>query len=374
MRVVHLMASPFYGGPERQMLGLASHLPSGVESIYLSFAEHGLAQRFIDEAQSQGREAKLLACNTPRIAACIREVAGELRRLNADLVCCSGYKPDIIGWRAARLAGIPAVSVSHGWTAVTWKVRAYESLDRLVLRWMDAVVCVSKAQAGKVRRAGVPDEKIVVIPNAIDEGAFVEPDARCRAEMEAWFAPPPRWLVASAGRLSPEKGFGVFIDAAALVAERRPGTCFVLFGEGPLRPALEQRVRDRGLEGRFVMAGFRDDLRRFLPNLDVAVMSSFTEGLPVFLLEAAAAQVPVVATSVGGVPEVIDEGRTGHLVPAGDARGLADGIVSLADNPAQRDAMGQAARARARTQFSFPAMGRAYHDLFRRVARPRRPS
>src|SRR6266436_4167217 len=116
MRVVHLMASPFYGGPERQMLGLARHLPTEVESVFLSFAERGLAQPFIDEVQRAGFARKLLIHNTPRYFACVREVEQELRRLNADLLCCSGYKPDLVGWRAARRGGVPVISISHGWT------------------------------------------------------------------------------------------------------------------------------------------------------------------------------------------------------------------------------------------------------------------
>ena len=372
MHVVHLMASPFYGGPERLMLGLARHLPDGVQSTYLSFAEHGLAQAFIDEVRRQAYEGILLRHNAPHIVACIGEVAGILRRLEADVLCCSNYKPDLVGWLAARRVGIPVVSVSHGWTGATSRVRAYEALDRAILRWMDGVVCVSKAQAVKVRRAGVPDRKIVVIQNAIDEDAFIEPDARCRAEMNGWFDQPPRWLIGSAGRLSPEKGFAVFIEAAALVAKLRPAAGFVLFGEGPLRADLDRRVAEHGLQRRFVMAGFRDDVRRFLPSLDVGVISSFTEGLPVFLLEAGAACVPVVATSVGGIPEVIDDGRTGHLVPSGDARAMADRLVGILDDDARRHAMGQALRARVREDFSFASMGRQYAELFKRVTTPRR--
>src|SRR5262249_23209597 len=155
----------FYGGPERQMLGLARHLQGDVESIFLSFAERGLAQVFLDEAARHGFQARALVHNAPRFLACIREVADELRRLKADLVCCSGYKPDLIGWRAARRVGIPVVSVSHGWTSATWKVRLNEWFDKVALRWMDAVVCVSKAQADKVRAAGVVESKIAVIQN-----------------------------------------------------------------------------------------------------------------------------------------------------------------------------------------------------------------
>ena len=96
----------------------------------------------------------MAASDAPRFFAAAREVAGHLRRLQADVLCCSGYKPDIVGWLAARRAGVPVVAIAHGWTAATTKVRVYEAFDRIVMRWMDAVVCVSRAQADRVRRTG----------------------------------------------------------------------------------------------------------------------------------------------------------------------------------------------------------------------------
>lgn len=367
LRVVHLMASPFYGGPERQVLGLAKHLPREVESVFLSFAERGLAQAFLDEANRHGFTAKALRHNTPRYFACVAEVADELRRLQPSLLCCSGYKPDLVGWRAARRVGIPVMSISHGWTAATWRVRVYEALDRCVLRRLDAVACVSKAQADKVRRAGVAEEKIAVIQNSIGPEAIVEPDAAVRAEMEGWFALKPRWLIGAAGRFSPEKGFDIFVEAAAIVAKHRPEAGFILFGDGPMRPDIERRIAERGLQGKFILAGFRTDLVRYLPNLDLGVMSSYTEGLPVILLEAGAAGVPTVATAVGGIPEVIDDGQSGCLVPSGDANALAQRIVALLDDDVRRRAMGTAARQRIERDFSFAAMSRQYHELFRRL-------
>ena len=365
MHVVHLMASPFFGGPEKQMLGLARHLPKEVESTFLSFAERGLAQVFIDEVRQHGFQGSLLTHNTPRFLACIREIATELTRLKADVLCTSGYKPDILGWRAARRVGIPIVSVSHGWTAATWKVRCYEALDRWVLRRLDKVISVSHAQAEKVRRAGVPNSKIVVIHNAVAEEAFVERDTSRRNETMRWFRTPPRWIIGAAGRLSPEKGFGVLIDAAARVLKDRPDAGFVLFGDGPLRTDLQRQVAERGIGDRFVFAGFHKDLSRFLPNLDLAVMSSFTEGLPVILLETGAAGVPCVATSVGGIPEVIDDGQTGFLVPAGDAAALAERITQMLDDAPRRQALGEAARLRVRADFSFTGMAMKYYDVFR---------
>jgi glycosyltransferase involved in cell wall biosynthesis len=372
MLVVQLMASPFFGGPERQMLGLACSLPKNYRTVFLTFAERGLARPLLAQVHRHGFEGWALAHNFPHVARAAREVARELRRLRADIVCCSGYKPDLIGWLAARQAGVPCVSVSHGWTSATLKVRVYETLDRWVLRWMDAVVCVSEGQAVKVRQTGAPPERVEVIRNAVALEAFAEPEPAVRAALEGLFPRPPRRIVGAAGRLSPEKGFDRLIDAAALVTQTEPETGFVIFGGGPLRAALAAQIAARGLQDRFVLAGFRTDLQRFLPVLDLAVLSSLTEGLPVILLEALAAGVPAVSTAVGGTPEVIADGVHGYLVPPGDSAALARRVLDALRDDAARRAMGARGRQRVREQFTFATQSAQYQRLFERLARERR--
>jgi glycosyltransferase involved in cell wall biosynthesis len=367
MKVVHLMASPFLGGPERQALGLARHLPASTRTTCLSFAEGGRARPLLDEARRQGCEAIELRENAPHFFRAANEVADHLKRTGADLLLCSGYKPDIIGCLAARQAGVPAVAIAHGWTAATLKVRLNEALDRRVLRRMACTVCVSEAMAVKVRRAGVPPERVAVICNAIDAEPFDRPDPAYREELSGLFAERPAYIVGAAGRLSPEKGFDQFIEAAARVARQKPDVGFVLFGDGPLRKALTRRVAERGLERRFVLGGFRPDIHRVLPHFDVAILSSHTEGLPVVVLEALAAGVPVVATAVGGTPEVIDEGVQGFLVPPGDPGALADRILRLLGSDSLRRQMGERGRQRVREKFSFAEMASRYQWLFDRL-------
>jgi glycosyltransferase involved in cell wall biosynthesis len=379
MNIVHLMASPFVGGPERQVLGLAGALRPRCRTVFLSFAEGGRARAFLDRAAADGFESVPLRENAPHVFRAAAEVAEHLRRCRADVLCCNGYKPDLVGWLAARRAGVPAVAIAHGWTAATWKVRVNEALDRLVLHGMDRVVCVSAAQAAKVRRAGVPSERVRVIRNAVATEPFDRPDPAYRAKLHELFvgqtflsdpAAPvrqecltyftPATVVGAAGRLSPEKGFDVFIDAAALVRRERPDAGFVLFGDGPLRERLAKRVAERRLDGAFVLAGFRPDVERFLPFLEVAVLSSHTEGLPVAVLEAMAARVPVVATAVGGTPEVVADGATGRLVPPGDAAALARRVGELLADDAGRRRMGDAGRRRVEDEFTFARMAEQY--------------
>ena len=235
MRIVQLMASPFFGGPEKQMLGLARHLPASYETAFCTFAERGLSRapgrgatpRFCGpyaDAQFPVRSPGRAGIGGPSaVPECRR---GLLQRLQA------GHR-----WLAGGgIAGVRVVSVSHGWTAATWKVRLYEAADKWLLRFFDAVVCVSEGQAVKVRRAGVPEEKVAVIRNAIDLQPDEQPiDVSFREKLLGLFPSKPRLLVGAAGRLSPEKGFATLVEAAALVSRQHADVGFVLFGDGPLR-------------------------------------------------------------------------------------------------------------------------------------------
>jgi glycosyltransferase involved in cell wall biosynthesis len=304
--------------------------------------------------------------NFPHLRRSIREVTDCLRRLRADVLCCSGYKPDLIGWRSARAAGIPVLGIAHGWTGVTLKVRIYEAIDALVLRQMDAAVSVSAAMAQRLRKAGVPAGKMALIRNAIDPAPYVNAEpGGCRERLAAFFNdPPPPLLVGAAGRLSREKGFDVFVEAAALVCRQRADVGFLLFGDGPMRAPLQQQIADRGgLTARFVLGGFRTDLERLLPGLDLAVLSSHTEGLPVAVLEAAAAGVAVAATAVGGTPEVIIDGQTGWLVPPANPPALAEVIGQALANDELRRGRARAGQQRVQSEFTFAAQAGQYRRL-----------
>ena len=366
------------------MLGLAQALPDGYSSAFVSFSEGGLCREFLGKARDAGFEAIELRHDTPHLCAARRELVGLLQDLHADLLVCHGYKADLIGLLAARKIGIPVVAVSRGWTWECLKVRLYEALDRRVLRRMDKVICVSEAQAKKVRGAGVHRDKVAVIHNAIRVERFADHDPAGRAQLLAMFPSPPELIVGAAGRLSPEKGFDVSVEAVALLVPtpcsmlpapslppptvHRPlSTGFVLFGDGPLRDTLARQIAVRGLQGRFILAGFRPDLDRLLPHLDLFVQSSHTEGLPNVVLEAQAAGVAVVATAVGGTPEVIEDGKTGCLVPPNDASVLAQRIAGLLSDRSTREMLAKKGRAEVEARFSFASQASAYCQILKRL-------
>ena len=355
MNLVHLTASTFFGGPERQIIGLAQRLADlgalseSIRTTIVSFAEQGQCQAFLDEVRRQGFDASRLANDFPTLRATVKELSQQLDRCEADVLFCHGYKANILGRVAARRVGIPAVAVSRGWTAENPKVRVYEWLDRRNLRFMDHVVCVSEGQAEKVRRwCGVPDERLSVIRNAARFEAVSKQEPESREKLLSLFHPREsvRNIVLAAGRLSPEKGFGVLVEAAAAILRNDPATGFVLFGEGVLRPELERRIADLGIGKRFLMPGFRHDLDALIGAADIVILPSFTEGLPNVALEASAAGVPVVATAVGGTPEVVADGVSGFLVPAGNPAKLADKLCELLGDVELRRQMGAAGRSR----------------------------
>ncbi len=302
--------------------------------------------------------------DTPWLRAAVSEIAEQLRNIGADVLLCHGYKANILGRPAARRSGIPAVAVSRGWTGESFRVRIYEQLDRFHMRFMDHVVAVSSAQAIKVHHAGVPEDRLTTIANAIDPERFVDPDSRYRTKMERFFHGSCSRIIGAAGRLSPEKGFDVFVEAAAHLLDNDPSLGFVLFGDGPQRAELQERIADLGMIGSVVLAGFRGDLDHFIPQLDLFVLPSHTEGLPNVVLEACAAGVPVVATAVGGTPEVIEDGVSGFLVPPGSVGELVVRIDEALENEERLREIAFQGRQRVLENFSFSAQRERYLALF----------
>jgi len=205
-----------------------------------------------------------------------------------------------------------------------------------------------------------------VIRNSARLGAFEKRDPAARDRLRAFFPSGDRVskIILAAGRLSPEKGFTILVDACATICREYMDTGVALFGEGSLRNSLEEQLRRCGLTERVVLPGFRTDLDSLIGGADVMVLPSFTEGLPNVALEASAAGVPVVATAVGGTPEVVANGQTGVLIPPGDADRLAIEVGRLLADSHLRERLGQAGRARMQALFSFESQANAYLRLF----------
>jgi glycosyltransferase involved in cell wall biosynthesis len=217
-------------------------------------------------------------------------------------------------------------------------MRIYNGIDRIVLRYADRVVAVSGAMRDLLTRNGVSPDRITLIYNAIDPE-----DTRATTEASEIRArhglAPGQKIIGVIGRLSPEKGQGVFLRAFKRVAERVPAVKALLIGDGPDKVDLERYCRESGLNDRVIFTGYKENIADYYQLLDILVLPSFTEGLPNTVLEAMLFSVPVLATSVGGVPEVIGKDN-GVLVPPNDPVVLADRMIELLQNDSVRKTIG----------------------------------
>jgi glycosyltransferase involved in cell wall biosynthesis len=371
-RVANLVSSAFYGGPERIMIGLAKALPAEYRSDFLVFGERGRGDRvrgvaMLDAAQREGFAAIEIVRDRPNLPGMVAEVASRLRELDAHMLCCHGYKADVIGVLAARMAGIPCVGIAHFWVASNSRLAVYMACDWLALRQMDATVAVCDAQADKLIAGGIRPDRIFTIRNAIDPPAIVEPVAPARQALQAMFPQPPSLIVGTAARLSTEKGIDVLVLAAEIVRRSHPEVGFVVCGDGPQRARLQALIAERNLQDSFVLAGFRSDVEALLPAFDLVALPSRSEGLPVAILEAMAAGIPVVATRVDGIPEAIIDGESGYLVPSEDYAALAERITAMLESDALRRGMADRAKQRVAAEFSFPVQAQKYAQLYDRV-------
>lgn len=275
---------------------------------------------------------------------------------------------------AAALAGVPVRLVTDQLVFAHGPVPAKDRLKkRLGCLAVDACIAVSQEnKACLVNAFGVPGRRISVIHNGVPDLSLSPTEAeearrRLRSE---WGAAGDRCVVGTVARLSPQKGIFDLLDAAAAVRQQGPQVLFLVVGDGELRPEVEAGIRDRRLEGTVRLLGFRQDIGAILSALDLFMLPSHMEGLPLSVAEAMSASLPVVATAVSGTPEMVVSGETGLLVSPRCPAQLAEAVLSLAGDPRRAAAMGEAGRERFVTMFRSDVMlARTlalYADLARR--------
>ena len=374
LRVANLVSSAFYGGPERIMIGLAKELPAQYESLFFVFREGGRGEQFrgsemIEFSRREGFTTIEIVHDVPNLIGMARETARKLRQSGADLLCCHGYKADVVGYLAARMAKIPVVGIAHFWVASTKKLAVYMALDWMALRRMDATIAVCDSQRERLIADGVRPERITTVRNAIEAPGEIPSGTAARESIAALFLTPKRLLVGTAARLSVEKGIDVLIRAVEIVHRTIPDAGFVVFGDGPRREELTALIAEKNLQDTLVLAGFRSGAQSLFSGLDVMAMASRAEGLPVAILEAMSVGIPVVSTAVDGIPEAIVDGETGYLVASEDHAALADRLLKVLESPDLRATMGARGRERVLSEFAFPLQAQRYGEVYDRVTR-----
>lgn len=333
-RVLHVLAGAGVGGTERQLLLLLPTLARHVDTSLLIIRDGPLRPQF---------ERSVPTVTVPKRGKIdplffVRLVRA-VRANRPDAVQTWGTTANLWGSAAARLARVPRLVVTEG-ALDEWKGIAHRGADRVVYRWADALVCNSGRVAAFLRRYGASPQRTHVVANAI---------ARAGAPSPARPAPPAPPLIVYLGRLHPVKGADVLVEALPTVFAAVPEARCVIAGpaaapaEQDLAKRLRRRVEELALTEQIEFPGNLDDPWPLLERASVLVLPSRSEGSPNVVLEAMAAGVPVVAAAVGGVPELIEPGRTGTLVPPDDPGALAAAIVdALVDSDAAAERAGRA--------------------------------
>jgi glycosyltransferase involved in cell wall biosynthesis len=335
------------------------------------FAANG--GRLLDEASAEGLEVIRLEHMRPEISPledrrCVGELIEMFQDQAFDLVHTHSAKAGAVGRIAARRTGVPAiVHTFHGFPFHGFQSRArraaYIRAERRLGRSTDmffAVGAQTAADAVRLRIAAPERVRAILSPVASD----VVPLTRTsRAEARRLLhVPPGMRVVGSVGRLDYQKAPHDLIEAVASI-ESMP-VCAVWIGDGPLRPKMERLIRDKGLSDRFLLVGERDDVSRLLPAFDVFAMSSLYEGLPCAVVEAMLCGIPVVATAVNSVPEVVIPGATGLLARAGDASSLSSALDHLLKEPEEGARMAAAARDLVGDRFTGEVLGRELTEVY----------
>lgn len=292
-------------------------------------------------------------------------VADRLRALvklrEIDVVHAHGYKGDVYAYLSMRRSSIPLVATCHNWIDGDLALRIYGRLDRFVLKRFAGVAAVSLAVRQRLISSGVAAGSVRFIRNGVD----LRPLSKMSRAKAVDANTPIR--VGIVARLSPEKGVDTFLRMAALLLQDLPTAQFLVAGEGPERVTLENLIIELGLRDRAMLLGRQEDMPAFYRQLDLLVLSSRTEGLPMAILEGMASGLPVVATRVGEVPEVVKNEETGYIVEIDDPQALASAVRIALSDPEKRLTMGEAARDQVRAQYSAEQMAENYIAFYQSV-------
>jgi len=364
LEIIHYLAPGAYGGAEAVVRMLADGQARRDHHVRVALTLEGSSGEHPLEAQLRDSPLDLLTWRLP--ARAYRREATLLRALCAerrpDVVHSHGYRSDVLASQTMRQRSAALVSTAHGFTGGGTKNRFYEWLQRRAYSRFDAVVAVSQSVADRLVSNGVARNRVHLVPNAWIPTREPLPRAQARQELGL---PAEGCLVGWVGRLSEEKGPDVLIDAIPSLAGA-PAQ-FVFVGAGPGRAQLESRTVALGVDQRVSWIGGVPDAGRYFRAFDVFVLSSRTEGTPIVLFEAMAAGVPIVATRVGGVPEMLSPGEA-MLVSPSDPVALAQAIHEVISDPEKGSHRARAASARLATDHDPEMWLSAHEKLYRSVA------
>ena len=370
VRVVQVLATGTNGGAQEHVYNLVSRLDHAFYDVSIVSLSNGSAVRKLQKAGFS-----VTVIDDPDDAIATATLAAHLADVRADVVHNHMYRAEIVGTKAAIALGDAGhrrpfvISTVH-----SSRVRSnedQEELRRLTPR-IDHLVAVSKAIERKILDEGRATTPVSLIYNGVDLERYDHQEPCCTLREEYGMEPDSE-IVGVVGRLELEKGHPTLLEAWPMVLDRVPEAYLLIVGEGSRLDALHQIARDQGVERHVIFTGRRDDIPAVTAAFDVAVLPSYREAQGLTILEAMAMSRPVVASNVGGIPEMIEDGVNGLLVPPHDPPALADAIARLLEDHQLADTIGRAGHDTVHDRFCIQLMVNAVQELYDDGARYVRP-
>ncbi len=370
LKVIHLVEDLKIGGAERVIADTVLGLDRKKYDASVWCVTRG--GETATELSERGIEVKILGISSYRNPLNTLKLTRLLRAARPDIVHTHGYFASVIGRLAARRAEIPVI-LTHVHSTY-WEYRKrHLMIERKLSRFTQKIICCSRAVENFVKNTEkITDDKTIVIYNGVDEerfSPFKSPTSiRTELGMDEKAA-----VVGTVSSLTSHKGHEYFIQATSLVLNTLPSAKFLIVGDGPLRKKLENQAKNLNIHPSVIFTGTRKDIPEMLSLMDVFVLPSHTrEGLGIAIIEAMAAEKPVVATDIGGIPEVVNHGETGLLVPPGDPESLSKAIIELLQNPLRAKTMGEKGRTRVKEKFTTKKMLSEIEHVYQSLTRERK--
>lgn len=360
IKVVDLVEALVVSGPAKNTLRFAVDCRDRVDLSVVTFiraARESLTQALTNEFVSVARgldiAVNIVRETGPFDVSVLSELRRVLERQSADIVQTHGIKSHFLVSLLPK-RNFRWIAFHHGYTSEDLKMQFYRQFDRWSLKRCDLVVTVCEEFAKRLVSRGVHRDRIFVVPNSVKTDGN-HSDVKSREEANhRWKKSPGEWVVLAVGRLSSEKGHRYLIDAVSKMMRKSPRlkVQLLIAGKGPADNKLRQQVNKRGLNQSVRLVGHCPEVSEMFSIADLFVLPSLSEGSPNALLESMAARVPIVATSVGGVPEHVSDGESAILVPPADSESLADAMTELLCNRARAARLASVAFDKARSTFS----------------------
>jgi len=365
MRILNLISSVGLFGAERVAIELSKSLKKTyhcepilgvIRNIYNPHEE------ILEEAKSNDILYTVFSCRSQldlKLAFSIREF---IKKNRVDIIHCHGYKSNFYGLLASK-GQVPSVTTNHNWLTAHWRLKTYCILDSLWIRFFDRIVAVANEVKRDMLRYKIPEDKIRVIDNGIALERFEKLAETKNMKNQLGFEEKIR-IIGTIGNLGTEKGHIYLLEAAKQILDVVKDLKFLIIGDGRLRKQLEEKSEELGIKKHVIFTGQRKDIPELLMAMDIFVLPSIKEGLPIALLEAMAAKRPVIATRVGAIPKVIENKNTGILVEPKDVTGLRDAIMNLLNDPGRMNLFAREGFNRVCINFSSDEMGKNYLKLY----------